>query len=458
MKTLAWSRDRSSERQFRLAVVVHGSEPQSGCQDALQASLGKEWSTRWVSIVAAEQASLRTIEGYVGELRKLVTSNDHDDPTFVIVGWNVPVALVQELAYQLLGQDQDVEAVVAVPPDPESQWLQSFLGVVRAADAYVEKPSPVRIRLLNVEPRATDAPNCMATQVAQALKQDVVTSRAKAQREYNPLVTIQPSGLAAKNTIVCIPGAGNNVTSFFELSSHMRHSAIFGLQPRGLDNGLVPSTTVRSAAAMYLRSMDASQFRGPVHLVGHSFGGWVAFEIALEMQQRGVPPRSVTLIDSDLPSSEDAQPEYTFDETLIELSGLLELASERPLRLDAATLAGRVTKAKIAALHQRMTSAGLLPSRSRPEVIEGVVHTFGAALRCNYQPSGQYFGPLRLVCVPAPNAPVEEFRAHRERLREVWGEWAADVSLWTGAGNHMTVLRNPHVASLANWLEWSMEM
>ena len=375
MTATPWSRDYGSDEQSHLAIVLYGCEPSSDCLDRLHACLGEGWSTRWISDLTAESAKLHTLEGNASILQRVVTRNSCIDTTLAIAGWNIPTPLVQELAYQLLGQDRNVEAVVAVLAKRQSQWLsRSCPGIVHAADSYVEKPSPLPLRVIDVGEFTVDSVICSTTQLAAALKEGVAALRAKPQREYNPLVTIRSGGSTVRNAIVCIPGAGDSVTSFLELSGYMRESAIFGLQPRGLDNGLVPNTTAQSAAFMYLRSLEAHGFQQPIHLVGHSFGGWVAFEIALEMQRRGMPPGSVTLIDSDPPNREDTQFEYTFDETLVELSALLELSAGRPLRLDQRALTGKTAKAKFATLHQRMTSASLLPSRSRPEVIEGMIH------------------------------------------------------------------------------------
>jgi arthrofactin-type cyclic lipopeptide synthetase C len=33
-----------------------------------------------------------------------------------------------------------------------------------------------------------------------------------------------------------------------------------------------------------------------------------------------------------------------------------------------------------------------------------------------------------------------------------WRRWAPSLEVWHGPGNHMTILHQPHVAALADWL------
>jgi len=84
--------------------------------------------------------------------------------------------------------------------------------------------------------------------------------------------------------------------------------AIYGLQPRGLEGELVPQSTVLAAAESYLRAINEIYPKGPIHLVGHSFGGWVAFEMAklLVDAETKCVIASLTILDSEAPDDVDA--------------------------------------------------------------------------------------------------------------------------------------------------------
>lgn len=50
-------------------------------------------------------------------------------------------------------------------------------------------------------------------------------------------------------------------------------------------------------AACYIKAMQAVQPLGPYILVGHSFGSWVAFEMAKQVQEKGHEIALLAVID-----------------------------------------------------------------------------------------------------------------------------------------------------------------
>jgi thioesterase domain-containing protein len=118
------------------------------------------------------------------------------------------------------------------------------------------------------------------------------------------LVTIQV-GQGVMYPVFCVPGAGANITDFIHVAPALGGQwPIHGLQPRGLNNGRVPHSTVPAAARAYLRVIDETYPEGPLHLLGHSFGGWVVFEMALRLRAAGRKVASVTLIDAEAPEGD----------------------------------------------------------------------------------------------------------------------------------------------------------
>jgi thioesterase domain-containing protein len=68
---------------------------------------------------------------------------------------------------------------------------------------------------------------------------------------------------------------------------HLRTIPLYGLQARGIDGTTQPPTSVRDMAAEYIEQIRAVQEVGPYHLLGWSFGGVVAQEIAFQLQTEG---------------------------------------------------------------------------------------------------------------------------------------------------------------------------
>jgi acetoacetyl-CoA synthetase len=73
---------------------------------------------------------------------------------------------------------------------------------------------------------------------------------------------------------------------------------VYGLQARGLDGDEEPQRSVEAMARVYVEQMRAVQPSGPYALVGYSFGGLVAFEIAQQLIAAGQKIELLCLLDT----------------------------------------------------------------------------------------------------------------------------------------------------------------
>jgi thioesterase domain-containing protein len=126
---------------------------------------------------------------------------------------------------------------------------------------------------------------------------------------------------------------------------------LYGLQALGLDGASQPSCSVRDMAAEYVKQIRAVQESGPYHLLGWSFGGIVAHEIAVQLQADGEQVAALIIMDGYPPQQgtprqgaelAPAEPEATGEGSLPagildwirrERSGFLEVISERELAI-----------------------------------------------------------------------------------------------------------------------------
>jgi thioesterase domain-containing protein/NAD(P)-dependent dehydrogenase (short-subunit alcohol dehydrogenase family) len=106
-------------------------------------------------------------------------------------------------------------------------------------------------------------------------------------RPWSPLVPIQPKG--ALPPVYVISGLSGNVIKFHSLAFHLgEDQPMYGLLPRGLDGKDSYHARIEDMAADYVEAIRTMQPEGPYHLVGYSFGGIVAFEVAQQITaQRG---------------------------------------------------------------------------------------------------------------------------------------------------------------------------
>jgi thioesterase domain-containing protein/aryl carrier-like protein len=273
------------------------------------------------------------------------------------------------------------------------------------------------------------------------------------EKDYCPLVAIRRARRGSI-PVLCVPGAGGTAFSFTDLADGLRGiDPIEGLQPRGFDGTMVPHTTVQAAARTYVRHIEEKYPDGPVRLLGHSFGGWVAFEIAQLLRIRGRAVASLTILDSKPPHSNGAiEREYSRTEALMQLIELCEQAVQRSFNLCADQFDALDPRGQLDLLFERMKEAGLMPRQSRSSDLIGMTRTFETALRTHYYPENVYPDTVWLALAHDPKKDLQANEKSFESVVTGWRRWAPDLAIWRSSGNHMTMLRQPHVTELSNWL------
>jgi amino acid adenylation domain-containing protein len=114
------------------------------------------------------------------------------------------------------------------------------------------------------------------------------------------LIPIQTGGDAPP--VFGIPGAGATVLSLQPLSKALgAQQPFYGLQGLGLDGTTSPLTSVEQTARANVAAMKKVQPHGPYSLIGHSYGGVVAYEMARLLLEQGEEVASLTLLDSIAP-------------------------------------------------------------------------------------------------------------------------------------------------------------
>ncbi len=288
--------------------------------------------------------------------------------------------------------------------------------------------------------------------LSDAIRNASEESQSLKERSYSPLVTLHTER-RSDTALFCVPGAGDSVSSFAQLAHSLdKIQLIYGLQPRGLDGVLVPHSTVSAAAKLYLQTVNEIHPQGPVHLLGHSFGGWVVFEMAQRMRAAGRVIASLTILDSEAPDTDDTfVREYNRTEVVMKLIEIYEQVAGCQLEITSSDLESCDAAAQGELIHERLVAIGLLPRRSEPEILGGPLRTFAACLRTHYQPDKVYPELVRLVLLDDPKLDEEtNWNQHGQRVAG-WRRWAPNLSFWHGPGNHMSALRPPYIQALATW-------
>ena len=128
----------------------------------------------------------------------------------------------------------------------------------------------------------------LATRVAEARSND---------SRWQTLVPLRETG--SKPPLFFLHGHDGELLYFRDLVRSLGpDQPAFGVQPAGLDGRAEPFRSVNEMAAHYADEILAFRPQGPHLLVGYCFSGVLAYEVALQLQQRGQPPALVALIDA----------------------------------------------------------------------------------------------------------------------------------------------------------------
>ncbi|MEH2434859.1 MAG: amino acid adenylation domain-containing protein [Nostoc sp.] len=127
---------------------------------------------------------------------------------------------------------------------------------------------------------------------------------------WSPLVTIQPNG--SNPPLFCVHPIFGVVFPYYELAHQLgENQPLYGLQPIGID-GKTPLNRIEDMATHYIEALRSVQPKGPYFIGGWSFGGWVAFEMAQQLQNSGEEVALLAVLDtvapikSNLPSLSNA--------------------------------------------------------------------------------------------------------------------------------------------------------
>ncbi|TQV85988.1 non-ribosomal peptide synthetase [Aliikangiella coralliicola] len=117
---------------------------------------------------------------------------------------------------------------------------------------------------------------------------------------FDVLVPIQTQG--ERPAVFAVPGADGGVLPFHPLSQNLgEEQPFYGLQSVGLDGQKKPLDSVEKIVKANIEAMKTVQSSGPYHLIGYSYGGAVAFEMARILLEQGETVASLTILDAVAP-------------------------------------------------------------------------------------------------------------------------------------------------------------
>ncbi|MEM9163053.1 MAG: alpha/beta fold hydrolase [Cyanobacteria bacterium P01_F01_bin.4] len=117
---------------------------------------------------------------------------------------------------------------------------------------------------------------------------------------WSSLVLIKSGG--AKPPLFCIHAVGPSILNYRNLTPYLDpEQPVYGLQAQGQDGKQAPLTRIEDMAAHYIQEIRTVQPEGPYFILGHSFGGLVAYEMARQLHGQNAQVGLVALLDTISP-------------------------------------------------------------------------------------------------------------------------------------------------------------
>jgi thioesterase domain-containing protein len=220
----------------------------------------------------------------------------------------------------------------------------------------------------------------------------------------------------------------------------------YGLQARGLDGEQAPHTHVEDIAAYNIEAMQSVQPQGPYLLAGHSFGSYVAFEMATQLLAQGQEVALLAILDTQAPVPGDKPVEVDLDdaEYLSRIAISIERFFGKSLSVSYEELQPLDPDERLNYLLDRLKMVNFFPPEAKPSQIRGFLQVAKANDQAYYVPKGVY--PNRITLFRAS----EEFR---DDPAMGWDKFSSEsVDTHDVPGDHVTMVTEPHVQVLAKKL------
>lgn len=215
-----------------------------------------------------------------------------------------------------------------------------------------------------------------------------------------------PMRISSGRALYMLPGVGGHPLGFGAMIRHLSDDcSVFGVQLPGLDAKSELIEGIPELACYLIERMELEAGDPAPDLVGYSFGGALAFEIALRLQEQGHHPGRFLMLDShNLNGLDKKSKPGLFIEHLLAVLGKGDVNGVRYL---AEKMQGR-----------GVTSTAAMTKDTGDPRIDRMIRANRRAV-VSYRPSGVYRGEITLVRARQP----AWLRYHRDDGVNGWARW-----------------------------------
>jgi len=259
---------------------------------------------------------------------------------------------------------------------------------------------------------------------------------------------VQIKSGSGSHPIFYLPGIGGHTLSFYHLAEAMQIDCPqYGLNLRGLDGLAQPQDRIEEIASYFIGLIRTVQPQGPYNLCGFSFGGRVAFEMALQFQACGETIGFLGLIGATAPGY-PPMPENRWIRIAYRLRDLWTVGPMKQWRYLRFKIREGIARMRRSWRGRQMGNGNpirIILLRQKPVV--------DAAMKAwyRYQPARQFVGE---VSVFRESRALSDLYARYDDPEYGWGKYVDGMIRSESIDcSHLDLFRPPHVTVLGKKME-----
>ena len=266
---------------------------------------------------------------------------------------------------------------------------------------------------------------------------------------YQTRIVLMTGMISSQSNVFIIPGSAGNPYSYLPLANYINpKNAVYGLKnPNPPESNSFLS--IEEIAAYHIEGILSKQSFGPFHLIGHSFGALIAYQIACQLEEEGHEIKNLILLDTLAPRylTIDGDKRDSVD-WLLGIARVLAKYTKLPISLCESTLRKLTVEERDAYYLRQLVKAGIIPPTQNTSMIKVMIDVHRAASLASKQ-----FIPLPYQGQVTLIKAIESENHDLHSIPEDWG-WNELCQNKTHSvmtdGDHITMITEPHVKKLSD--------
>lgn len=257
-----------------------------------------------------------------------------------------------------------------------------------------------------------------------------------------------------------VPGAGGNVMYLQKLSQYLGNDQPFyGLQAVGIDGKTEPLKSIEDIAQHYVNEMIDKYPEGPYHIAGHSFGSWIAFEMANQLSRQGRNVEFLGIVDMYAPQTTELRESSTWNDDskwYLEIAEMIHQMFNVKIELSYAELNSLSPHEQLALVKKKLEDASVLPMGSDPSLLTGLMNVQKTNSKIYYFPKECISTDITLIRAEEEAESHADFKFSKHFKDDPalgWNKFSKQtVHVTYLKGNHLSIMKDPYVSTLAEKL------